>query len=87
MLYDQYQELLQNDEEYRLLEGKQREAASLLRPVLLSLPAAEKEIITQYIGICAEMELRAMELVCVQFFAVDKTTWDGSTVCREFIDR
>ena len=65
--YEKLVHMLEEDEEYSLLAQQLHQQTRLLRSVLLSLPDDKKQIIANYVGLCAEMELRIMDIVCMRF--------------------
>ena len=62
--YEYVQKQLQTDEEYLALEGQRREREAEFRALMGKLPEDQRSVVTEYIGICAELEERALELAC-----------------------
>lgn len=55
---------LENDAEYQKLKKECCACEEKLREVLSALTEEQRESIIEYIGICSEMELRALEIAC-----------------------
>ncbi len=58
------QEALQSDEEYQAMKKEYRLRQAQLRKVLEALPEEQKTVILEYIGLCAEMDVRTTEVAC-----------------------
>ena len=58
------QEALQSDEEYQAMKKEYRLRQAQLRKVLEALPEEQRTVILEYIGLCAEMEVRTTEVAC-----------------------
>jgi len=56
----------ETDEEYLALEKARCNAEKKFYAVLEALPEAERDSITEYLGILQEQELRLLELSCFQ---------------------
>lgn len=58
------QEALQSDEEYQAMKKEDRLRQAQLRKVLEALPEEQRTVILEYIGLCAEMDVRTTEVAC-----------------------
>lgn len=58
------QEALRSDEEYQAMEKEYRLRHVQLRKVLEALPEEQRAVILEYIGLCAEMDVRTTEVAC-----------------------
>lgn len=58
------QEALQSDEEYQAMKKEYRLRQAQLRKVLEALPEEQRTVILEYIGLCAEMDVRTTEVAC-----------------------
>lgn len=62
--YLQLQTMLETDEEYIALMVQREAKLPALMAALEILPEAQRDAVTEYLGLCAELENRAMELAC-----------------------
>lgn len=62
--YEQIQEALVTDEEYRYLEEQRQMLETEFHGVLTVLTEEQRAAISAYIGICAEMTERTVEVAC-----------------------
>ena len=62
--YLQLQAMLEADEEYISLTDRREAILPALMAALDALPEAQRDAVTEYLGLCAELENRTMELAC-----------------------
>ena len=62
--YCAVQKALETDEEYLALEEKRKEQSRQFLALLDSLPEEQRETVTEYIGICTEVNDRIVEIAC-----------------------
>ena len=62
--YLQLQATLEADEEYISLTNRREAILPALMAALDTLPEAQRDAVTEYLGLCAELENRTMELAC-----------------------
>ena len=55
---------LEEDPEMKLLKQRLQQEAGELEQVLARLPEPDRTTVTEYLGICAEVSQRIVELVC-----------------------
>lgn len=65
------QDRLESDREYAALLRRQQELEPVFQAVFRSLSEPDRAILTEYLGLLAELENRALELAC---FAPDTQT-------------
>ena len=59
-------EMLEADEEYQALEQRRLEKLDSFRTVLETLSPEQKDALIDYIGICEEQHVRAVEVIVNQ---------------------
>lgn len=62
--YLQLQTMLETDEEYIALMVQREAKLPAVKTALEILPEGQREAVIEYLGLCAELENRAMELAC-----------------------
>ncbi|MBE6986578.1 MAG: hypothetical protein E7433_04045 [Ruminococcaceae bacterium] len=62
--YNAIGEHLETDEELNYLKQKLQEASKQIRALMSQLTAEQRDILTEYFGICAEVEQRIIEIAC-----------------------
>lgn len=62
--YLQLQTMLEADDEYVSLMGRREAKLPAMKAALETLPEAQRESVIEYLGLCAELENRAMEIAC-----------------------
>ena len=62
--YLQLQAMLEADEEYISLTDRREAILPALMAALDALPEAQRDAVIEYLGLCAELENRTMELAC-----------------------
>lgn len=55
---------IETDGEYLFLQAQLRDNAPLFAAVMDSLTPQQQEIITQHLGICAQLQERTVEIAC-----------------------
>lgn len=64
--YDRYraiEQLLEDDAELKHLKQRLQQAEEKLRVMMPSLTGEQKEILTEYLGVCGEIDQRIVEIV------------------------
>lgn len=62
--YNAIEEQLEMDEELNHLKQKLQEASKQIRALMSQLTAEQRDILTEYLGICAEIDQRIIEIAC-----------------------
>ena len=62
--YNAIGEHLETDEELNYLKQKLQEASKQLCVLMSQLSAEQRDILTEYLGICAEIDQRIIEIAC-----------------------
>lgn len=62
--YLQLQTKLETDEEYMALMGQREAKLPAVKAALEILPEEQRAALIAYLGLCAELENRAMEIAC-----------------------
>ena len=65
--YERYcalEEKLENDEELKELKERLREASEQVSALLSQLTEEQRQILTEYLGTCAEAYQRIVEIAC-----------------------
>ena len=70
MSYDFYahyctiEEKLETDEELKLLKQRLQKASGQIQALMSQLTEKQRSVLTEYLGICAEIDQRIVELTC-----------------------
>lgn len=62
--YKAVQKQLEIDEEYRMLKKQQEAQQIQFQAVMRTLTERQQQIITEFIGTCAELDERELEIAC-----------------------
>ena len=62
--YCAIEEKLDNDEELNHLKQRLQEASEQVRTLMSQLNEEQQDILAEYIGICAEVDQRIVEIAC-----------------------
>ena len=62
--YYAIEEKLKADEELKLLQQRLQEASGQVHALMSQLTGEQRQILTEYIGICAEIDQRIVEIAC-----------------------
>ena len=63
--YQQLNDRIESDGEYRFLQEQRLKQMPEFMAVLNRMPGAEQEIILEYLGICGEIGERRVEFACL----------------------
>ena len=63
-VYDDLYKAVMHDEEFQDLEARRLVREVDFRALIRELTKEQREILTDYLGICAEQQVRAMEIAC-----------------------
>lgn len=62
--YTFVQKRLETDAEYLALEERHREQYREFQELMQSLTEEQRQVVTEFVGICAELDERALEIAC-----------------------
>ena len=62
--YCEIEEKLENDEELNHLKQRLQETSEQVRTFMSQLTEEQRQILTEYLGVCAEIDQRIVEIAC-----------------------
>ena len=62
--YCEIEERLENDEELKYLKQRLQETSEQVRVLMSQLTQEQRDILTEYLGTCAEADQRIVEIAC-----------------------
>ena len=62
--YCAIEEKLENDEELNHLKQRLQETSEQVRTLMSRLTEEQRQILTEYLGVCAEIDQRIVEIAC-----------------------
>jgi len=62
--YCAIEEKLENDEELNHLKQRLQETSEQVRTFMSQLTEEQRQILTEYLGVCAEIDQRIVEIAC-----------------------